>query len=222
MAVAPSSTVERARLIEQYLPLVVSVARRFSGRGERQEDLAQVAALALVRAVDRRDPRRVAVLPAYISRCVEGEVLRHLRDRTSAVRVPRSLQTREGRDALDDSALATLASARTPALLDLDASLAGPTRLDEVTTARAMAAQAVKRLDERERQIVLLRFYHDYTQAEVGQALGISQAHVSRLLGGACAKMREGLEPPSALSRMGASARVEHGDGTRAAAAPRA
>src|SRR5438552_13670964 len=88
---------ERARLVERYLPLASSVARRFAAAGERPDDLAQVAALALVRAVERRDAARPNEFPAYVLRCVEGELRRHLRDRISPVRIPRSLQGESAR-----------------------------------------------------------------------------------------------------------------------------
>ena len=85
---------ERSRLIEQYLPLARGAARRFARRGVERDDLTQVASLAIVRAVDRCDPRRSELLPAYVSRSVDGELRRHLRDRAAAVRVPRAARYR--------------------------------------------------------------------------------------------------------------------------------
>jgi RNA polymerase sigma-B factor len=223
MAVELPPSAERSQLIEQYLPLVNSVARRFSGRGERQEDLAQVAALALVQAVDRRDPERSAVLPAYVSRCVEGAVLRHLRDRSSAVRVPRALHAVAAREALAGPSFVTLSTARRPVELyvDVDVANGDPARLDETAATRGLAAEAIAALGPRERQIVLMRFFLDFTQAEMAESLGISQAHVSRLLDQALAKMRRRLERASRLSGSEGRATLDRGDGTRAAAAPR-
>ena len=223
MAVELAPSAERKRLIEQYLPLVNSVARRFSGRGERHEDLAQVAALALVQAVDRRDPERSAALPAYVSRCVEGAVLRHLRDRSSAVRVPRALHAVGTREALAGPTLVALSTARRPVELevDVDAANGESARLDERVATRGLAAEAIGALGPRERQIVLMRFFLDFTQAEMAESLGISQAHVSRLLDGALAKMRRRLERASRLSGLGVRATLDRGDGTRASAAPR-
>ena len=88
---------ERRRLIEAHLPLARRVARRYAGRGERPDDLAQVGALALVRAVDRCDPSRVE-LPAYLARCVEGEIRHHLRDRAATVRLPAALAADAARE----------------------------------------------------------------------------------------------------------------------------
>ena len=88
----------------------------------------------------------------------------------------------------------TRATARRPLeLLEGDAALDAP-ELDEVTLARTLVSRASRALDTRERQIVLLRFFCDCTQAEVASTLGISQAHVSRLLASAMAKMRRRLE----------------------------
>jgi RNA polymerase sigma-B factor len=221
MAIDVSPTAERARLIEQYLPLVEAVARRFRGHGEQQEDLEQVGALALVRALDRRDTARVAALPVYLGRCVEGEVLRHLRDRTAVVRVPRALQTAAVRQTLGEAALATLATARRPAELGAAPEIAEPAQLDELTVTRELVADAIKTLDARERRIVLMRFFLDCTQEEVAESIGVSQAHVSRLLEGAFAKMRRRLEQPPRLSGSRGRARVKTGDGTGSAAAPR-
>ena len=173
---------ERRRLIETHLPLARRVARRYAGRGERPDDLAQVGALALVRAVDRCDPRRPE-LPAYLARCVDGEIRHHLRDRTAAVRVPRNAPA-------------------LPAAVDLveDEVAGDDATLDDALLDRAVVASAARCLDERERWIVLLLFFCDCTQADVAVRLGLSQAHVSRLLGGAIGKMRRNLEGP-ALSR---------------------
>jgi RNA polymerase sigma-B factor len=181
---------ERLRLIEGYLPLVARVARRFAGYGEGAEDLAQVGALALVRAVDRRDPAQAEALPTYVSRCVEGEIRRHLRDHDASVRLPRGLR------AWNDPSVAT---ARRPLALQDDDATDGAKPLDDVTLARALVARAARALDGRQRRIVLLRFFLDRTQEEVAEELGLSQAHVSRLIDDALEKMRRRLERDESL-----------------------
>jgi RNA polymerase sigma-B factor len=198
-AVSPAATDDvRRRLIEAHLPLVRDVAVRFAQSGEPREDLEQVGALALVRAIDRRDPARRLTLQAYVARCVEGEVRRHLRDRAALVRVPRRVQAEEaearraqGAHLRPDPRAAT---ARRPLeLLDDDGDPAAPD-LDEVTLARTLVSRASRALAPRERQIVLLCFFCDCTQAEAAETLGISQSHVSRLLSSAMGKMRRRLE----------------------------
>jgi RNA polymerase sigma-B factor len=82
----------RARVIEWYLPMSVYLARRFGGRGEPIDDLRQVAAVGLIKAVDRFDPARGGDFASYAIPTIVGEIKRHFRDKTWAVRVPRRLQ----------------------------------------------------------------------------------------------------------------------------------
>ncbi len=187
------SDVERSRLVERYLPLARSLARRFSSSAERSDDLAQVAALAVVKAVDRHDPARIDELPAYVGRCVEGELRRHLRDRTASVRVPRALQGERARAELAPSARVVADSAHRPLVLDDDDAFDRSQSLEELSLDRALVARAARALDQREGRIVFERFFLERTQAEVAESLGLSQAHVSRLLDGALLKMRRRL-----------------------------
>jgi RNA polymerase sigma-B factor len=82
----------RARVIEWYLPMSVYVARRFGGRGELLDDLTQVAAVGLIKAVDRFDPGRGVEFVSFAVPTIVGEIKRHFRDTTWGVRVPRRLQ----------------------------------------------------------------------------------------------------------------------------------
>ncbi|MGH2995103.1 MAG: SigB/SigF/SigG family RNA polymerase sigma factor [Gaiellaceae bacterium] len=82
----------RERLIEQYLPLVRSLARRYSYRGEQLEDLVQVGCIGLIKAIDRFDIDRGVELTTYATPNIIGEIKRHFRDKGWSVRVPRGLQ----------------------------------------------------------------------------------------------------------------------------------
>jgi RNA polymerase sigma-B factor len=82
----------RERLIEQYLPLVRSLARRYSYRGEMHEDLVQVGSIGLIKAIDRFDIERGVELTTYATPNIIGEIKRHFRDKGWSVRVPRGLQ----------------------------------------------------------------------------------------------------------------------------------
>ena len=84
----------REQLLLHYKPLAHHFARRYANRGEPLDDLIQVAMLALVKALDRFDPGREVKFSTYAARVVSGELKRHFRDRTWAVRVPRPLQER--------------------------------------------------------------------------------------------------------------------------------
>lgn len=81
----------RAALVERFMPLARSLAKRYSSSGESLEDLVQVACLGLVKAVDRFDPDKGLRFSSFAVPTILGEIKRHFRDRTWAVHVPRSL-----------------------------------------------------------------------------------------------------------------------------------
>lgn len=97
-------TAARERLVERHLPLVRSLARRYAGRGEPLEDIEQVGAIGLIKAIDRFDVDREVSLATYATPNVVGEIKRHFRDKGWAIRVPRSLQELNARmsGAIDD------------------------------------------------------------------------------------------------------------------------
>lgn len=82
----------RARVIEGNLLMANRLARRYAGRGELFDDLAQVAALALIKAVDGYDPSRQVAFTSYAIPTILGALKRHFRDTTWGMRVPRSIQ----------------------------------------------------------------------------------------------------------------------------------
>ncbi len=82
----------REQLIEQYMSLVRSLARRYSYRGEQLDDLVQIGAIGLIKAIDRFDIDRGVALTTYAAPNIIGEIKRHFRDKGWSVRVPRGLQ----------------------------------------------------------------------------------------------------------------------------------
>ena len=82
----------REQLIQRHLPLVRSLARRYAGRGEALEDIEQVGAIGLIKAIDRFEIEREVSLATYATPNVVGEIKRHFRDKGWAIRVPRALQ----------------------------------------------------------------------------------------------------------------------------------
>lgn len=214
----------RKQLIESHLPLVRSVARRYVGRGAELEDLVQIGALALTKASDRFDPGRGVAFATFAAPAVEGEILRHLRDKASVLRIPRELQriTGELRRCREQLA-ATLGRAPTVSELasalsadedDVERALAAERASNAVAAGaseegielqdtadphsdsedRLLLARGARVLDERERRIVFLRFHADMTERQIASEIGISQAHVSRLLDGALSKLRDELD----------------------------
>ncbi|MDW3218977.1 MAG: SigB/SigF/SigG family RNA polymerase sigma factor [Acidimicrobiales bacterium] len=95
----------RNRLVEEHMGFAHHIAHRYRNRGVADDDLHQVALVGLVKAVDRFDPEFGVAFTTFAGRTIEGEVKRHFRDATWAVRVPRSmkntsLQVRGARDEL--------------------------------------------------------------------------------------------------------------------------
>ncbi len=82
----------REALVERFLPLARQLARRYQRAEEPLDDLVQVASLGLIKAIDRFDPAREVAFSSYAVPTILGEIKRHFRDRTWAVRVPRDLQ----------------------------------------------------------------------------------------------------------------------------------
>ena len=87
----------REVLVERHLPLVRSLARRYAGRGESLDDIEQVGAIGLIKAIDRYELSREVALTTYATPNVVGEIKRHFRDKGWAIRVPRALQELNGK-----------------------------------------------------------------------------------------------------------------------------
>ena len=86
----------REQLVQRHLPLVRSLARRYAGRGEALEDIEQVGAIGLLKAIDRYELDREVALTTYATPNVVGEIKRHFRDKGWAIRVPRARQELNG------------------------------------------------------------------------------------------------------------------------------
>jgi RNA polymerase sigma-B factor len=82
----------RAALIERHLPLVTFMARKFADRGEPLDDLIQVGTIGLIKAIDRFEISKGFEFSTFATPTIVGEIKRHFRDKTWAVRVPRTLQ----------------------------------------------------------------------------------------------------------------------------------
>ena len=82
----------RAALIERHLPLVTFMARKFADRGEPLDDLIQVGTISLIKAIDRFEIAKGFEFSTFATPTIVGEIKRHFRDKTWAIRVPRRLQ----------------------------------------------------------------------------------------------------------------------------------
>jgi RNA polymerase sigma-B factor len=213
---------DRDALIERFMPLARSLARRYRRGPEPLEDLEQVASLALLRAVEGFDPTRELAFSSYAVPSIAGALKRHYRDFGWSVRMPRDLQELALRiERFNDDAWATNGMAPTAAEIaeragvsveavveareahqalradSLDQPLrsteddAGASLLDTIGDRdtdyerafnRVVLDSLLSRLDERDQTIVRLYYREELTQSEIGERLGLSQMHISRLL----------------------------------------
>lgn len=165
----------RQTLVEHNLRLVVYLARRFENTGVNLEDLISIGSIGLIKAINTYRLDRNIKLATYASRCIENEILMHIR-KISAQKAEISLDEPinmdyDGNELLLSDILGT----------DEDM-VTGP--LEEDVDLQLLR-QALKELPPREREIVLMRFglegRKELTQKEVAQKLGISQSYISRL-----------------------------------------
>jgi len=175
IALRAGSAEARALLIEHNLRLVVFIAKRFESTGVGMEDLISIGTIGLIKAIRSFDPDKRIKLATYASRCIENEILMHLRKisaQRTEVSIDEPLNTDwDGNELLLSDILGT----------DPD-EISRPL---EDSADREMLMRAIATLSDRDRRIILLRFgigrSEDATQKEVAQMLGISQSYISRL-----------------------------------------
>ena len=165
----------REKLIVHNLRLVVYIARKFENSGVGIEDLISIGTIGLIKAVNTFCPSRNIKLATYASRCIENEILMHLRkisnSRTEvAIDEPLNIDW-DGNELLLSDILGS----------EADSVNADIEHEDEANTLLAI----VSTLNEREQMIMRLRFgigtEREHTQKEVADMLGISQSYISRL-----------------------------------------
>ncbi len=242
----PERDAVRDELTKAWLPMAHRIAGRFRNRGESLEDLRQVAALGLVKAIDRYEPGRGA-FESYAVPTITGEIKRHFRDRMWALRVPRRVQELRNKVRIARRELYETGGGATPSVaeiadrsglteeevstglealesfstLSLDAEMSpsddGFSLADTIGTCdeaydvvidREAAKEGLRRLPERERAILYMRFFEDMTQSRIADRLGISQMHVSRLISRCCARVREEVEQGTRPGRQGGDVRT--------------
>ena len=165
----------REGLIEHNLRLVVYIARKFENTGVGVEDLISIGTIGLIKAVGTFKSDRNIKLATYASRCIENEILMHIRKiagQKAEVSLDEPINTDwDGNELLLSDVLGT----------DGDIVM----RPMEEDAEQQLLREALARLPERERRIVSLRFglggRPEKTQKEVADLLGISQSYISRL-----------------------------------------
>ena len=165
----------RQTLIERNLRLVVYIARRFENTGVNLEDLISIGTIGLIKAVGTFRPDRNIKLATYSSRCIENEILMHIRkiaNQKTEVSLDEPINTDwDGNELLLSDVLGT------------DSDVVMRPMEDDVD--HALLRQALENLPEREQTIVRMRFglggRPEKTQKEVADLMGISQSYISRL-----------------------------------------
>lgn len=207
----------REEFINGNLRLVLSVIRRFYGRGENLDDLFQVGCIGLIKSIDNFDISQNVQFSTYAVPMIIGEIRRYLRD-NNMVRVSRSIRDlaykvlmikekdlrEKNREPTVEEIAKELGVTKEDIAFCLDAiqdpiSLQEPVygddtdnifvmdqisdkkNSDELWAENITVAEAMKKLNEKEKNIVNKRFFEGRTQTEVANEIGISQAQVSRL-----------------------------------------
>ena len=206
----------RRELIERHLPLVNALVRPFAGRGEQLDDLAQIGAIGLIKAVDRFDPRRGDSLAAYAiptsgarSGATSGTARNrsdfHARDESSGRTWPAVRCAHRRRRPASDRGRARSGYGpihrrggrgadadppRPPRRYAATARDRAAERRLELGEERVLIESGLRTLGRRERRIVRLRYYGGLSQRGIAAEVGLSQVHVSRLLRESLKKLR--------------------------------
>jgi len=200
---------QRAEIIESNMGLVHSCAHRFKGRGIEYEDLFQAGCIGLIKAADAFDMSRGVRFSTYAVPVILGEMRRLFRD-GGAIKVSRSLKELSMKIARVREQLAVNGSEPTvsqlarqlevseeeiieaigvcaPPVSLTESEEAGGGQLDlpvespeEHTGDLIALRQTLELLDERDRSIILLRYFGEKTQSQTAERLGMTQVQVSR------------------------------------------
>ena len=172
-------------LVERNLRLVVYIAKKFENTGIDLEDLISIGTIGLMKAINTFNADKNIKLATYASRCIENEILMHLR-RNNKIKGELSIdeplnQDRDGNELLLSDILGT------------DEDLIYKNLEEEVDY--KLLKVAISKLTDKEKYIMNLRFglsgYKEKTQKEVADMLGISQSYISRLEKKIMLKMRK-------------------------------
>ena len=172
---AAGSSEARNLLIERNLRLVVYIAKKFENAGVNVEDLISIGTIGLIKAVKTFKPEKNIKLATYASRCIENEILMHLR-RTTRLKSEVSLDEPLNVDWDGNELLLS-------DILGTENDVVYHRLEDEVN--RSLLHSAMKKLTPREKELMEMRFGlksgREMTQKEVADRMGISQSYISRL-----------------------------------------
>lgn len=207
----------KEQLIKMHSGLIWNVVRRFMGRGYETEDLYQIGAIGLLRAIDRFDFAYEVKFSTYAVPLISGEIKRFLRD-DGMIKISRTLKENQWKikkmaehlqiELGREPEIAELADAlsmdpeeivlSTEAIVEVDSMeqsiygsdgkeiflkdrVASEKNEQEELMEQLFLQQLLEYLEERDRELIVLRYFENKTQNQVAEILGISQVQVSRL-----------------------------------------
>src|SRR4051812_33579990 len=146
LAPGPRHDAVRDQIVVAWLPMADRLAGRFRNRGESTEDLRQVAALGLAKAVDRYDPALGNAFESYAVPTITGEIKRHFRDYMWTVHVPRRVQELRNRVRAATEDLSQIIPGRRPTTAEI-ATQAGLSEEDVLVGLEALESFTALSLD---------------------------------------------------------------------------
>ncbi|MCD7946302.1 MAG: RNA polymerase sporulation sigma factor SigK [Clostridiales bacterium] len=180
----------RNKLVEHNLRLVAHIAKKYFAQSGDVDDLISIGTIGLIKAVNTYQPGRQIKLATYAARCIENEILMHLRKTRRLAGEVSLSEALENDDSANALSLMDVIRVEDNMLDDLavrDACLRVRASVDGVLT-------------DRERTVIVQRYGLDgrppRTQREVAKECGISRSYVSRIEKQALAKLRSALEGP--------------------------
>ncbi|MBE7019798.1 MAG: RNA polymerase sporulation sigma factor SigE [Ruminococcaceae bacterium] len=175
-------------LIEHNLRLVVYISKKFENTGVSLEDLTSIGTIGLIKAVNSFNQEKAIKLATYASRCIENEILMHLR-KISNQRNDVSLDEPLSMDGDGNELLLS-------DILGTDGDIIH--KAIEKKLEKEILVEAISKLSKREQLIISLRFgifgQDEKTQKEVADMMGISQSYISRLEKKIIAKLKREME----------------------------
>lgn len=208
-------------LVKNNMGLVINAAKRFANRGCDFDELTQVGAIGLIKAIKRFDTSFGVCFSTYAVPMIIGEIRRFLRD-DSLIKISRSIKECAARGKIAAEVLrrtlmreptvgeiAAKAGVTVEELVEANDAmsahesvyyenesspmgerLCAPNREDTIIN-KVLVKELLDRLAPREKQIMLLRYFRDKTQAQTAEIIGVSQVQISRLEKGILEKMRD-------------------------------
>ncbi len=207
----------RDAVIQMYLPLARSVAKKFSGRGVEVDDLYQVACVALLKALGRFDSEKGAAFTSFAVPCMVGEIRNYFRDDARMIRLPRrgvqlAAQVQRARSELEQTLgrspradeIAQKLNVRMEDVLEaieihahrtlsLEEGASNASEEDaalEAFETKEQLNSALNALDEKQQSVIRMRFFENLSQKEIAQRLNVSQMTVSRTERSALEKLK--------------------------------